>query len=299
MKRWLRAMRAPFFTATIIPVLIAGSLTWNYDGTIDWLRFLLLFIGAMTSHASVNMYNEYYDYDVDSNNPDYTPFSGGGRTLQEKIVSKREMFVGATTAMLITVAIGIYFLFTTPGYTILIIGLIGVACIYAYNMPPIRAVEKGWGEILIFISFGPLMVLGGFYVLNEYLTPLVWFASFLSGITVMLIIWINEFPDKVTDGNSGKNTIVVRIGYRKSAYIIVGLLSLLYLSVIVLTVTGIFPLITLITLITLPLAVRIITLLLKLYSEPRKMLPANAMTIILQIVFGIVLSTAFIINHYI
>ena len=41
---WLEELRAPFFTASIIPILLGAIIAWSTTGTFIWSYFLLTLI---------------------------------------------------------------------------------------------------------------------------------------------------------------------------------------------------------------------------------------------------------------
>ena len=62
LKLWLRAVRAPFFTATIVPVLLGSAVAWNNTGFFSWPLFFITLVGAVFIHAAVNLSNDYFDH---------------------------------------------------------------------------------------------------------------------------------------------------------------------------------------------------------------------------------------------
>ena len=96
-------------------------------------------------------------------------------------------------------------------WPLLALGITGLLISYAYVGPPFRLVHRGLGEIAVGLGFGPLMVLGAYFVqTGRYaLRPLL--LSIPVAILVMLILYANEVPDRVSDGRAGKRTLVVRL----------------------------------------------------------------------------------------
>ena len=92
-KIWLRAMRVPFFTATIIPVALGSVIAWHDTASFLWVRFWLTMAGAVLIHAGTNLANDYFDHitGCDEANPTPTPFSGGSRVIQEGLITPRSI----------------------------------------------------------------------------------------------------------------------------------------------------------------------------------------------------------------
>jgi 1,4-dihydroxy-2-naphthoate octaprenyltransferase len=83
-KKWIVAIRAPFFTASAIPVLVGTALAWNLTGKFTFHKFVLTLIGVPLFNAGTNLANDYYDHKTgnDDININLTPFSGGSRVIQ-------------------------------------------------------------------------------------------------------------------------------------------------------------------------------------------------------------------------
>ncbi len=166
MKYWLFASRAPFFTASIVPILVGSVAAFYATRTFDWGIFFLTLLGILLIHAGANIVNDYYDHT--SSNDEYnilgSPFNGGSRFIQSGLASPAKILISGTFLLLSGGAIGLYLDTIYPGHTILIIGLIGGFLAFFYTAPPFRFAYHGLGDFVIAITFGPLPVLGAFYL---------------------------------------------------------------------------------------------------------------------------------------
>jgi 1,4-dihydroxy-2-naphthoate octaprenyltransferase len=61
-KLWIAATRAPFFTASVIPILVGAALAWNLTGILNLYYLLLTLMGGIFLHAGTNMLNDYFDH---------------------------------------------------------------------------------------------------------------------------------------------------------------------------------------------------------------------------------------------
>ena len=75
---WAKAVRAPFFTASVISVILGIVIAWNITSKFHLLNFLLVSIGVILVHAGTNLINDYFDHrsNLDEINVNHTPFSG-------------------------------------------------------------------------------------------------------------------------------------------------------------------------------------------------------------------------------
>ena len=255
---WLimRTFRLPFIIATLLPVLIGGAIAYR-AGHFDWVLLALTLSGALLMHLGANTANDYYDTHLgaDDINTTPTPFSGGSRIIQYGLLPSRMVLSLASASYLIGTFIGIYLAFTR-GLPVLVIGLIGFLISWGYTAPPLKLAYRGWGELGVGLGFGPILVLGSYYVQTQSFSFEALLASIPLGLLVMLILYVNEIPDRSSDDEAGKLTIVARIkenaivrGYEITMIIVYGI-------ILVGALTRIFPLPIMIALLTLPLAIR-------------------------------------------
>ncbi|MFB0515347.1 MAG: UbiA family prenyltransferase [Candidatus Neomarinimicrobiota bacterium] len=230
---WVRAVRAPFFTATLVPVVLGGVIAFRYVSSVGapeawhWPTFWLVLVGALLAQAGTNMANDYFDHTTrnDEVNNVFSPFNGGSRTIQSGLIAPWKMLLAAMLSFLGTIIIGLKLNTALTGSPfgigpLLVIGIIGVALGLFYTMRPIQLGYRGVGEIAIALGFGPVMVLGTHFVMTAphlqatgstwvWQSPLL--ASLPVGILIMLVVWINQFQDVPADRLVGKYTWVVRL----------------------------------------------------------------------------------------
>jgi len=58
---WIVKLRAPFFVADLVPVVLGTALAWARTGAFNFWYFLLTLIGAVALNAGTNMTNDYFD----------------------------------------------------------------------------------------------------------------------------------------------------------------------------------------------------------------------------------------------
>ncbi len=295
---WVIKTRAPFFTATLVPILLSAALVWARTGQINiWLLALTL-VGAVSLHAGANMSNDYFDHlwGSDEVNTEFAnPFTGGSRLIQMGLVEPRRILVEAIIFLTVGSVIGL-FLALTRSLAILWIGLIGVFSAYFYTAPPIRLARTGIGELAIGLCFGPLMALGTYAVQTRTLAWEPVTASLPVMLLIALVIWINQFQDMRADAAVGKDHLVVRLGRQRSATVYGLLLALVYLTIIGgILFAGVTPF-ALLGLLTVPLAWRAYRITRTHYDHPKELVPANAATIRTHLLTGLLLTLAYILQ---
>lgn len=297
---WLVASRPQFFTATIIPIALGAAIAWNHSGTFDWGLFWLTLIGGIFIHAGLDYSNDYYDYktgnDVVNKTP--TPFSGGSRFLREGILKPRQVLLASLVCFAAGSAIGLYINYLLKTNIILIIGITGVFLAFFYTGGPVKIGYTRAAETATGLGFGPLMVIGSYYVQARSISWEALWASVPIGILIALVQYINQFPDYEADKKTGKNNTVVTVGKAKAVRYYYIFLVMTYCLVILGVILKVFPALALITLLTIPLALKAIRTAIEHFNSIEKLLPANALTIIIHLLFGISFTIAYLLDRF-
>jgi 1,4-dihydroxy-2-naphthoate octaprenyltransferase len=298
MKTWLAEVRAPFFTATIVPILLGGTIAWARTGTFHLGLFLLTMLGGLLLHAGTNVANDYFDHrsGTDDMNVEFVrPFTGGSRMIQSGLLTPREVISGALAAFALACLVGLYLAYVR-GPVIIALGLFGIFSGFFYTAPPFNLVSKGIGEFFIGLNFGVLMTLGSFFVQTGYLSwePVV--AAIPVGLLIAGVLYINEFQDAPADGAVGKDHLVVRLGRRKAALGYLALLVTTYAVIVVAVLLRITSPFTLVALVTIPVAIRAVAVARAHYDEYLKLVPANAATVFIHLLTGLLLSAGYLLD---
>jgi len=294
---WIRALRAPFFTASIAPVLLGTTIAWYETGNIKLTEFLLTLIGVVFLHAGTNMSNDYFDhrYGNDEANQNVTPFSGGSRIIQNGLIPARRILLVALSWFVLGSLIGIYLNYRLSGNIILLLGLIGVFSGFFYTAGPLKLGYRTTGEVFIGLNFGLLVVIGSYYTQTEKLSWHLIPAALPISLLITAVVYINEFPDFEADSSVDKRTLIVKMGRRKSVYGYWIIMSLVYLILLLNVLTNIMPVWCLIAFITLPITFKSFITLKKYFNNTNKLLSANASTILVHFVFNILLCVGYLV----
>jgi 1,4-dihydroxy-2-naphthoate polyprenyltransferase len=300
-KIWLKAIRVPFFTATIIPVALGSIIAWHDTGNLMWINFLLTMLGAIFIHAGTNLANDYFDHlsGCDEANPTPTPFSGGSRVIQEGLIPPVQILCVSAISFIAGGLIGLYLNYLSGRNVVLVLGVIGVFLGIFYTAKPFSIGYSSFGELAVGVGFGPLMVMGAYYVQARALNFNVFLASIPVGILIAMVVFINEFPDYLGDKAVNKMTLVVILGKKKAVVLYHVLLVLTYAIVVSLVISKVLPLACLAVLLTLPLAIKAFVTSRVNFEKVYELLPANASTIGLHLAIGILLCLGFVLDKII
>lgn len=300
-KLYLMELRAPFFTATIVPILLGTAIAYNLNSAFNWSYFLLTLLGGLLLHGGSNVINDYFDHksNNDELNKEFVrPFTGGSRMIQEKLLTPKEVLVEAIVCLVLGSAIGIY-LTIKIGWVILAIGAFGVFSAVFYVDPKVKLVSRGIGELFIGLNFGIAMTLGAYYVQTGLFSWIPIIASIPVAILIAALLYINEFQDAKADEAVGKNHLVIRLGKKRAVTGYVLLMIATYLAVVIGVVTDSLPPITLIALLTMPIAFKAIKVAQENYEDSAKLVPANVSTILNHLLTGLLLIVSFFVDKWI
>lgn len=291
---WLVVTRAPFLTATIIPVLLAAA--WVVArGTAQpfpWDLFGLVMGSAVALHVSANTFNDYFDWKsgTDQANADYfLPFTGGSRSIELGLVTPRKLWWIAMSAMVISGLLGVA-LMLKVGSGLLWFGAAGAFSAFFYTAPPLRLVaRRGLGELLVGLNFGPLLVGAVAYSLTGAFEWSALAVGVPIGLLTTAILWINEFPDVPSDAATGKHHLVATLGTAAARWGYLALIIATFALLAMEVAAEIMPQGALFTLGAIPLAAYALVIIFKHYAD-RTLIRASAATIQLHVLAGLLMT---------
>jgi 1,4-dihydroxy-2-naphthoate octaprenyltransferase len=286
---WLQAMRAPFFTASLIPVMVGTALAGRW-GISRVIPLTLALIIVLANHAGANLLNDFCDAKgSDPINRRITPFSGGSRMIQKGMISRRAYLIGALVSYGVGLGMALCLSVVYANRLIFVLGLAGAGLGVVYSLTPIAGMNRGWGELAVGMAFGPLAVMGSFLLQRGVITAESFWAGVPVGFLVMGILILNEFPDIEADRTVGKRNWIVRSGGVRGVWVYLTVISLAYLTIFTGVISGIFPVRLLFSYTTLPLAMWVFLKVWRYHDQVPQLIPAQAGNIGLHLLTGLVL----------
>ena len=287
-KGLLGPIRLPFLILTPACIFLAMACSIYINGVehLHVLHSLLLLVGALSAHMSVNALNEYFDF---KSGLDFTTqptaFSGGSGTLpKEPALAKYTLFAGGLCAVMCGV-IGVYFL-GVVGMGLLPIGLMGMALVLLYT--PFITRNATLSLLSAGLGFGPLMIMGSYYILNGEYAGWVFLISLMPFFLVNNLLLLNQFPDVNADKAVGRKNLVILLGTKKSAKVYALFLSLAFLVLIISVAFRLVPVAALAGLILLPVAIWTGIGVIKHHGDVKALLPFMALNVAMNILMPVV-----------
>ena len=238
-KSILGIIRAPFLI--LAPACVAVGIVTAYWQTkeINWMYSLLIVIGSVSAHISVNVFNEYFDFKsgLDAKTQ-RTPFSGGSGTLQARPEFLNITLAIACFSLIITAATGLFFI-SVRGWQLLPIGITGLFILVVYT--PLLTRNPISCLIAPGLGFGVLMVMGTHFALTGTYTWTSFVASLIPTFLVSNLLLLNQFPDIEADRSIGRKHFPIVIGTKASSWLFGLLLLLTYITVIIGIILRLLP----------------------------------------------------------
>ncbi len=257
--------------AGMFPYLLGSAVAFHTKESIHFPYFLLGLLGVAFVLLAVQVFNEHFDITL-----------GTDRVFSNKTPSPPHLST-ALVATAIALLIGLY-LASVRGWPLLVFIGFGVLAMVFYVGPPIRWSYRGLGEIMIFLSYGPFMTVGGYYlqVQGVDIPPLI--ASLVLGFLVLAIAVVNEVPEYHEDRMVGKKNLVVRLGRRRAVFLYAIILFFSFAILALSSYLGTIPVYSLLIFTTLPLAFRNVIIAVKNYKSPKRFIAAIRGTAIIYTV---------------
>ena len=292
-KIWMAQIRAPFLILAVFLVIIGLAFAVKYPHTGDfnfnWLHAILLVLGVLLSHISVNLFNAYSDFqtriDFQTNR---TPFSGGSGMITGGKTRPGSVKVVGIVTLLIAALIGLYFAIVSHWF-VMVFALIGAFSVLFYTN---FLAKRILGELFAGMALGTFVVLGAYIAMTAspdmslkglFPTEVIWI-SIPPGILTSLLLLINQFPDAEADKAGGRRHLVIRFGWKGASYIYsVGMFATFGI-IVLMPIIGISSPWIYIALLPLPLAVKASVTAIRHGNDIGKIVPAlgsNVMTVLL------------------
>jgi 1,4-dihydroxy-2-naphthoate polyprenyltransferase len=272
--------------AAVVPVLVGSAAALHGLHQFHERVLLPTLLAALLIQIGTNFANDVFDF---RRGADTAERLGPLRVTQGGLVTPRQVLMATYITFGLALLIGVY-LVRIGGWPILVIGILCLLAGLTYTGGPWPFGYHGLGDLVCFVFFGVLAVLGSAYLQRLEITPLDVWASIPVGCLVTAILIVNNLRDIDTDRQVGKMTLAVRLGRRGTRIEYAALVAIAYLVVVYLGLTQMVGAWWWLPLLSLPLAVWVVRLVSR--SQGRPLNQALRRTGQLHLVFGLLFAAA-------
>lgn len=277
---WVAGARPRTLPAAVVPVAVGSGVAAGYGQFSLW-RAVLALVVALALQVGVNYANDYSDGVRGTDEQRVGPV----RLVGSGLASPGHVLAAALGSFAVAGLAGLV-LAAFVSWWLLLLGAaaIGAAWFYTGGSRPYG--YRALGELSVFVFFGLAAVTGTAYVQMERLSWLAIAASFPVGLLACALLVINNLRDIPTDQESGKRTLAVVLGDRRTRLFYAGCAVVPFAVAVALTPAR--PLAAM-TLAAITLAVAPVRLVLA-GTAGRELIAALGQTGRLQLVFGALLT---------
>jgi 1,4-dihydroxy-2-naphthoate octaprenyltransferase len=211
--QWIAGARPRTLPAAVAPVL-AGTAVAAWMEEAVWWKALLALAVSLLLQVGVNYANDYSDGIRGTDDARVGPL----RLVGSGAASPRAVKAAAFTTLGAAGLVGLVLAATTAWWLVGVGGLCLLAAwFYTGGSRPYG--YMGLGEVMVFVFFGLVAVLGTTYVQTESFELPALYAAIGVGAFACGILVANNLRDIATDTVSGKRTLAVALGDERTRYL--------------------------------------------------------------------------------
>ena len=217
--QWLEGARPKTLPAAISPV-VAGTGVAAYDGDAIWWKALLALVVALALQVAVNYANDYSDGIRGTDDERVGPLRLTGSRLATPGAVKRAAFLAFGVAGVAGLALA-----ASTSWWLVAVGVLCILAAWYYTGGKRPYGYAGLGEVMVFVFFGLVAVIGTYYVQAERWSWPALYAAVGVGALACAILVANNLRDIASDTEAGKRTLAVKVGDDRTRMLYAGLLS--------------------------------------------------------------------------
>lgn len=209
-----------------LPLSVAGIITGGAlamrEERFSVIIFLLAILTTVLFQVLSNFANDYGDGVKGTDGEDRV---GPKRALQSGMLSRRDLkWVIIITAFLslVSATVLVFLAFGLENWVLitlfLFLGIASVVAAVTYTVGDRAYGYQGLGDIFVFLFFGILAVVGSYFLFTQQFKWVTVLPAIAVGALSTGVLNLNNMRDHEGDARSGKNTLVVQIGYTKAVW---------------------------------------------------------------------------------
>lgn len=204
LRAWFLAARPKTLSAALVPVVVAAALAWA-EGHFRPVPVVLCLVFAALMQVAANFINDLLDFRKGTDREDRL---GPERACAQGWVTPAAMRRAIAAVLVLACLAGCFLLFYGGWWLV----LVGAACVVFAFLYTTLLSYCGLGDVLVWLFFGFVPVLGTYYVQAGALSPSAWWLAAACGLVIDTLLVVNNYRDRDTDRATGKRTLIVALG---------------------------------------------------------------------------------------
>ncbi len=226
MKPWIKAFRLRTLPLSFSNILLGSALAFSHSHGyfiplfFSWSILALTLITTLLLQILSNLANDYGDAKKGADNENRI---GPERAVQSGAISlnamKNAIIIFSVLSLICGIAL-LYFSFDGQlnwlfvGF--LLLGIAAIAAAIKYTVGKGAYGYSGLGDLFVFIFFGIVGVVGSYYLQTKIISWQIFLPAITMGCFSVAVLNLNNMRDQVNDKAVGKNTLVVKLGFRNA-----------------------------------------------------------------------------------
>ncbi|MEL6158358.1 MAG: 2-carboxy-1,4-naphthoquinone phytyltransferase [Cyanobacteria bacterium J06554_11] len=292
----MAALKPPMYCVAVMPICVGSAVAYAQTGYFRWGVFVTFALSAVLLLVWENLTNDVFDAatGIDINKH---------HSLVNLTQNRSLIFWIGNACLLLGIAGMLAIALWQQDPTVLAMVLACCGLGYLYQGPPFRLGYQGLGELLCFISFGPLAVGAAYYAQLQHWTGLSWSwqeallpSAMIVGVATTLVLFCSHFHQVRDDLKAGKKSPIVRLGTKRGAQLLpVACGSLLLVSIWAIASGGL-PLSAMLLLGSVPAAFKLCQHVLTHHDHPNKVKNAKFLAIHFHFWSGLLLTVGLVLS---
>ena len=227
-KAWLHAARLRTLPLSLSGIIVGTGLA-AVLGAFDGQIFAFALLTTIGFQVLSNFANDLGDSQKGTDNAQRV---GPARAIQSGQLSAAQMKVGmwviggfSLLSALYLIKLSVPNLSANAIYFYIVLAVACIAAAISYTVGKNAYGYRGLGDIMVFIFFGLVSVIGVFMLFGEAFEWIVLFPAISIGLWSTAVLNLNNLRDIHNDAQMNKRTMVVKLGFNKAKYYHVFLVS--------------------------------------------------------------------------
>jgi 1,4-dihydroxy-2-naphthoate octaprenyltransferase len=215
LRLFIRLIRPLFLLGGLLVYALGVGIARYLGHAINWEIYLVGQAWVTTLQLATHFLNEFFNAADDEQNRNRTFTSGGSGSVGPGKIERRSVLLFALTSLTVLASLTVLFIARVKpdpvAFLIMGLGFLGA---FFYSVPPVRLESSGYGELTTSILVAILVPMFAFVLQAGELHRMLAAATFPLAFMHLAMVIAVEFPDYAADLKTGKQTLLVRMGWK-------------------------------------------------------------------------------------